>query len=359
MATWLPSAARSRSAGTVTGDVLALPARSRSTGRLEATFGPAGGRLLLAGPVAEDVLAAGGQVELSSGGSIGGDLIAAGGQLTVAGSVTGSVEGRAGTYERSGSVGGSEHVVIGSNDAAVREVFAGNAVLDAIRQLVALVLFGALAIWLVPRLLRSAEGTVRRRPAAALGGGLLAMAGYIGFLIAAILLMVLLAIVLGLLRLGSLLGIELIGTLLAIGVVSFGFLLAVAFVGDVVVALALGRLLASDPLRSRWQELGLLIAGAVVVVIATSLPYVGGLLKLGVVVLGLGAWRWWPGTHGAAGGWRAAGKRHRRDRSPSLVRRPGRVACLLQRRPGLLPCLAVAQALLDASLPILVLGACL
>jgi len=257
--------------------------------------------------VAEDVLAGGGQVELSSGGSIGGDLMAAGGQLTVAGSVTGSVEGRAGTYDRSGSVGGSEHVVIGSNDSAVREVFAGNAVLDAVRQLVALVLFGALAIWLVPRLLRSAEGTVRRRPAAALGGGLLAMAGYIGFLITAILLMVLLAIVLGLLRLGSLLGIELIGTLLAIGVVSFGFFLAVAFVGDVVVALALGRLLASDPLRSRWQELGLLIAGAVVVVIATSLPYVGGLLKLGVVVLGLGAlavvaWDAWRGRRMAGGG---------------------------------------------------------
>jgi hypothetical protein len=56
---------------------------------------------------------------------------------------------------------------------------------------------------------------------------------------------------------------------------------------------------------SRWQELGLLAGGAAVVVIATSLPIVGGLAKLLVIVFGLGAlglaaWRGWQS-------WRARG----------------------------------------------------
>jgi hypothetical protein len=76
-----------------------------------------------------------------------------------------------------------------------------------------------------------------------------------------------------------------------------------------VVGLALARLVMTDPAAgaNRWRELGLLVAGAAVVVIVTSLPVVGGLAKLVVVLFGLGAlalaaWRWWrrPGAPVAA-----------------------------------------------------------
>jgi uncharacterized membrane protein len=49
--------------------------------------------------------------------------------------------------------------------------------------------------------------------------------------------------------------------------------------------------------ESRWRELGLLAAGAAVVVLVTSIPVIGGWLKLAVILFGLGAFAvvWWHG----------------------------------------------------------------
>jgi hypothetical protein len=83
---------------------------------------------------------------------------------------------------------------------------------------------------------------------------------------------------------------------------SFLFWIALAFLADVVVGFALARLVApADPAAAnQWRELGLLAGGAAVVVLVTSLPVIGGLAKLAVVLFGLGAlavaaWRWWRG----------------------------------------------------------------
>jgi hypothetical protein len=51
---------------------------------------------------------------------------------------------------------------------------------------------------------------------------------------------------------------------------------------------------------SRWQEIGALAVGLLVVVIVTSLPVVGGIAKLAVILFGLGAvvvaaWSRWRG----------------------------------------------------------------
>ena len=63
-----------------------------------------------------------------------------------------------------------------------------------------------------------------------------------------------------------------------------------------VVALGLAHVVSRPgPNESRWRELLLLAVGAIVVVVVTLLPIVGGVAKLLVVLFGLGAlaYAWW------------------------------------------------------------------
>jgi hypothetical protein len=250
----------------------------------------------VAGAIKEDVAATGGQVTVPGGATIGGDLLVTGGQVSVAGSVTGSVEGAAGSYSSSGSVGGTEHVVISRETAPAR--VASDTILDAVRQLVVVLIVGALSLWWLPRLVAASDRVLRQRPLLALGGGVLACLGYIAFMIGAVLAMVLLGLLFGLLRIGSLVAIEIVAGTLAIGVGTFLFVVAAAFMTDALVGLALARIAMSMALPSRWRELGRLAAGAAVVVIVTSIPIVGGWIKLAVILFGLGAltiagWEGW------------------------------------------------------------------
>lgn len=273
--------------GTVTGDVLAAGGTVSVGGTVEGDVRIAGGQVHLGGDIGEDVAATGGQVAVESGATIGGDLIVTGGQITVSGSVAGRVEGSGGSYTRSGSVGGSEHVVVSSRETA--SPAAGETVFDALRQFAVVVLLGALMLWLLPRAMGGADRVLRAKPLLALGGGLLACAGYVAFLILAIIAMVLLGLLFGLIRIGSLVAIEIVAGSLLISVVTFLFVLAVAFLADAVVGLALARMTLKLVLPSRWRELGRLAAGAAAVVIVTSIPIVGGWVKLVVVLLGIGA----------------------------------------------------------------------
>jgi hypothetical protein len=294
--------------GTVTGDVLVAGGNVSIAGDVGGDARVAGGQVNVGGTVHEDVAVTGGQVTVPSGSEIGGDLIVAGGQVSMAGSVAGSVEGSAGNYSAGGSVGGTEHVVIARNEpvaAAAREPL-----LDGLRHFLVVFLLGAVLLWLLPRGMAAAGRVLHDQPWRALGSGLLACVGYIAFLIAALLGMVLLAILFGLLQVGSLVAIDLVGGLLAIFVVTFVFVLAIAFAADALVGLtvarwAMARLAtgATGPTQSRWQELGLLAAGAAGVVILTSIPILGGWVKLAVILFGLGAFAiaWWHG-------WRSRGE---------------------------------------------------
>lgn len=273
--------------GSVSGDVLTSGGTVSIAGTVDGDVRTAGGQVTVSGSVGEDLLAAGGQGTLSSGASVGGDVIVAGGTVSIDGAVAGSIEGSAGTYSRSGSVGGTENVVVAprGEEAAA----AGYVVLDAIRHFIVLVVLGAMALWLVPRALRAADATLRQRPLLALGGGLATVIGYVVLVVVSVVVMVLLAIVFGLLRLGALVAIEIVSGVLAVGIITFAFVLAVAFVTDIVVGISLARLVAPGRIGHRWQEMGLLAAGAAAVVILTSLPIVGGWAKLAVVLFGLGA----------------------------------------------------------------------
>jgi hypothetical protein len=293
--------------GSVTGDVLASGGTVSISGDVAGDLRVAGGQVTLNGSVGEDVIAAGGQATLQGGATVEGDLVVSGGQVTMGGAVAGNIEANAGTYNRTGTVGGTENVVRGEVEAdgeGEADNLADDA-LDAFRHFIVLLLLGAALLWLLPRLLGSAETKLRERPAASLGFGVLGFLGYIVFVVLAIILIILLAILFGVLQLGALVGIEIVGGILAIFVVSFAFVLAVAFVADIVVALGIARLIARDPQVGWWQRFGLLAAGIAVVVIVTSLPIIGGIAKLLVVLFGLGAlllaaWAGWRGR-GSAG----------------------------------------------------------
>lgn len=273
--------------GTVTGDVHAAGGTVSVGGSVEGDVRIVGGQLHIGGEVGEDVAAGGGQVTVERGATIAGDLIATGGEIAVAGSVEGRIEGSAGSYSRTGSVGGSEHVAVSSREVA--PPIAGETALDAVRQFAVVVLLGALMLWLLPRAMAGADRVLREKPLLAVGGGLLACIGYVGFLIVALIAMVLLGLLFGLIRIGTLVAIEIVAGSLLISAVTFLFVLVLVFVADAVVGLALARMALKMVLPSRWRELGRLAVGAAAVVIITSIPLVGGWVKLVVVLLGVGA----------------------------------------------------------------------
>ena len=278
--------------GTVTGDVLAAGGTVTIAGDVAGDLRTAGGQVTLNGTVGEDVIAAGGQTTLQGGATVEGDLVVSGGQVTMGGAIAGNVEANAGTYNRTGTVGGTEHVVQGErgpDDVEDEADDLADDALDAVRHFLVLLLLGAALLWLLPRLLGGAATALRERPAASLGFGALAFIGYVVLLVIAIILIVLLAIVFGLLQLGALVVIDVVGGLLAILVATFGFLLAVAFVADLVVGLGVARLIRRDPETGWWASFGMLALGVAVVVIVTSLPIIGGVAKLLVVLFGLGA----------------------------------------------------------------------
>ena len=290
--------------GSVTGDLLVAGGTVSVNGDVTGDVRTAGGQVTLNGAIGEDLLVSGGQVTLAGGGAVAGDAIASGGTLALNGTVDGSVEGSAGTYTRTGTVGGTENVRIttGFGEDGPAPATAGDRLADALRHFVVLVVIGGLLLLALPRVIRGPTETLRTSPLLSLGGGFLACIGYILFVIVLFLAAVLLAIVLGLVQLGALAAIEIVAAILALLTGSFLFWIALAFLADVVVGFALARLVApADPAAAnQWRELGLLAGGAAVVVLITSLPVIGGLAKLAVVLFGLGAlavaaWRWWRG----------------------------------------------------------------
>ncbi|HEU4673935.1 MAG TPA: polymer-forming cytoskeletal protein [Candidatus Limnocylindrales bacterium] len=282
--------------GPVQGDVIVTGGQLTLGGQVGGHVRAAGGQIAINGNVAKDVLAAGGQVTIGATSTVGGDLIVQAGQLQLDGTVTGSSTGTAGAYAKNGSVGGSDGIEVNPNRQGTPIVAPANPVLDAIRHFVAVVLIGALLIWLWPRAFRAAEASVRERPAPAFGWGIVAFVGYFVLLILIGVVGVLLAIAFAALGFGALLGIDVFAMLVSWAGVSLAFVVAVAFVVDAIVGVALARAVLmrsgtawGGTAADRWSDLLPLLVGAAVVVILSSLPVVGWLVKLIVMLLGLGA----------------------------------------------------------------------
>ena len=238
---------------------------------------------------------------------MGEDLIFASGVVRIAGTVEGSVLGSASRYQNTGTVGGSEQVTVerpgqpaDPDQPPVSE--AVQVVGDGLRHFITVILLGALAMWLVPRAVGASEETLRRRPLASAGIGIGVLVGFIIQVIAVILIMILGALAFGAVTLNDLAGIVLWSGVLELMISTFALVISISFIVDFVMGLALARLVmkraSSEWASNRWKEALLLVGGTAVVVLVTSLPGIGPLAKLVVIVLGLGAMfvalgEWW------------------------------------------------------------------
>ncbi|HEX5579138.1 MAG TPA: hypothetical protein VFY43_05675 [Candidatus Limnocylindria bacterium] len=276
--------------GSVTGDLVAAGGRILLVGTVDGDLRLAGGQVEIPGATDGDALVTGGQVTFISGSMVGGDVIVSGGQVTVDGDVTGSVVGSAGQYSSSGAIGGENSVIVREDEQTPSLLFGG------VRQFLVIVVVGGLMLLFVPRVLNAADNALRTSPGGSFVGGLLTCLAYAGFVLVAGLIALILAVVFTIILLGPLAVLSILGGILAIGLVSYLFWLAVVFLADVVVAIGLAHVVSRpEPNESRWRELLLLVLGAIVVVVITSLPIVGPLAKLLVVLFGLGAlaYAWW------------------------------------------------------------------
>ena len=275
--------------GTVTGDVLVGAGSATISGEVGGDFRAGAGQARIEGRVGEDVTLGVGQATVTSAAVIGGDLIFGAGRMQLDGTVEGNVLGSAGNYTRGGSIQGSERVNIQQPEPA-REPTLADRVVDALQRYVSILVVGVLLLWLGSRVLGGAAETARGRPLVSLGVGILGFVGVIVALVLVVLVTVLVAIVLGLLGLGSLAGITAFAGLLVTLLIVFGFVLAVGFVAQATVGLALGRLLVRGQGRPGFLGgLGALALGVLVVVLVAAIPVVGGWLEALVVLLGLGA----------------------------------------------------------------------
>jgi hypothetical protein len=284
--------------GPVNGDVLAAGGRIAISGQVKGDVRAAGGQVSIDGDVTEDVAVTGGQVSID--GQLGQDLLVSTGQLTLTGSVAGSAIGTAGSYSKAGAIQGTDSIAVTGNDQPSVAPARSNPVLDAIRHFITVLVVAAIALWLAPRLFAAAETQVRERPLPSFGWGIAAFIGYIIAVVVIAIVMVLLAVILAALGFDGLLGIDIFGGIVLICAITLAFIVAAAFLVDAIVGLALARLIGarsgrfesvsgSTVSRDRWADFGLLAIGVAIVVVLTSLPIVGGWLKLVVVALGLGA----------------------------------------------------------------------
>ncbi len=277
--------------GTIEGDLTVGAGRVFIPGEVSGDVRSGSGEISVGGTIGEDLVAGSGRLTVEETGEIGEDLIFGAGTVLVEGAVVGSVMGTASEYTRSGTVGGTEDVRIeaGLDPGEPDEPEPVEVVRDGLAHLVTVLILGGLALLLVPGAVRASETALRTRPLASAGIGIGVLVGYLIQFIAVILLMILLAIAFAAAALDALAGIALWLGVIDLMVTSFLLFVSASFLVDAVVGIALAQLVARGWAKDRWQEFVLLLGGAFVVVLVTSLPVIGPIAKLVVVVLGLGA----------------------------------------------------------------------
>jgi hypothetical protein len=248
----------------------------------------AAGQVTIAGTVGEDAAIAASSLHLETSGRVGQDVLFTSTTVVLDGNVAGGISGTATSYQRHGTVGGPEQVTLGTpvdQPATDRTL---SLALDAVRQYIVVMLFGLALLRFAPKLFRASVERVRSQPLVAAGVGVVALIGYVATLIMLVVLMVIVTIIFGQLEFGGFVAIDIIGTLLAGFGLTFGLVLFSAYVADAIVGLAIGRLVSIAD-TSRWAEVIRLAIGAALVVLVTSFPEVGSIVKLLVILVGLGA----------------------------------------------------------------------
>ena len=280
-----------------------------------------GYQALLAGDVAQDLIAAVGGLQLS--GSIGGDVKAEVGEATEGPPPMFFMPGAPPmpsvpmglTVDEGAQIGGELDYTSASEWSIPAGVVAGvitrhepeieveveeevvsptrravNWFLGHLQRLVTLLLVGLLLVWVVPSWTEKATGALRAKPLPSLGWGVVSIAAFIFALLVILIVTILVAVVLGVITLGGLAGTTAWTGALTMALLAFFFSIAVTYVTKVVVSFLSGRLILAR-LKPDWGEgrIWPLVVGVVLFVILTAIPILGWLVNLVVVLLGLGA----------------------------------------------------------------------
>ncbi|WP_344118835.1 hypothetical protein [Kocuria aegyptia] len=346
--------------GTVEGDLMAAARTVVIEGTVGDDARVAGQVLLLGeqARVADDLVAAGYSVETRPGAEIGGDVLLGAYQALLGGTIDGEVTAGAAALALAGAIGGNVQADVGSTDAtgaawapttgvavprvdpgltltdaarldgdlsyrsgteatiapgaeiagdvvheqvAVEEEPAGPAgplalLIAGLRRFVTLFLAGLLALWLLPRTVAGAAGTLRSRPWLSLGWGALTIVGTAVAVVAVLVVAVLLAVALGWLTLAGLAAAAVVTGVVLDLVLVLGLVLAVALLAPVVVGLTAGGLLLRDRAPAGFGRRAFALAlGLLVYVLLRAVPFLGPVVALLVALLGVGALVVWAG----------------------------------------------------------------
>lgn len=344
--------------GTVEGDVLAVAQSVVVNGSVGDDLRALAQAVVLGpgARVAGDLAIGGASLETQAGSHVRGDLLAGAFQGLLAGEIGRNVSGGMSRLELRGTVGGNVDVTVDSDESgaaaiqftpqpqvAMPSVQPGLTIADSARiggkltyrspgeaalgkgaqvsggvafdrvaaqpattstttapwliylqRLAALLLVGALLLWLAPRWTQRLADTVEQRPLPSLGWGLLALGALVATAIGLLVVSIALAVMFGYLTLGGLAVLAVAIGLLMNGALALGAVAFMAYVAEIVVALMAGHWLLGR-VQPSWAErpLAALALGLVLYVALRAIPVFGGLLALLVSLLALGAlWQW-------------------------------------------------------------------
>lgn len=168
-----------------------------------------------------------------------------------------------------------------------------------VRNLATLLLLGLLIAWLLPGFLRKGAEVIQAKPLPSLLWGLVAYAAFFFLLLVIFIAVLIVAIALGIVTLG-----DLVGTTIGLGALGFGgvvmaFKIAASYLSKIIVGYLVGWLILTR-LQSAWAENRFLpmAIGVVIFAILASIPLIGWIVNVAVILLGLGAlWsmgrQWW------------------------------------------------------------------
>jgi cytoskeletal protein CcmA (bactofilin family) len=296
----------------VRGDAIVAGGNLRLGGNLGKSVYAAGGQLTLAGAVANNIRAAGGEVILVPGAEVGGNASLAGGRVEVAGVIKGYLQAAGGELFINGAVGGdvmatAERVELGPQAriaGRLKYASRGEAVIDPAAQIaggverttwrasagipsgetarrvgrgvawvwtLGLMVLAAVLVALLPTLSARVAMTARKR------AGWSALAGFIALVCIPVAAMILVVTLIG----------------LPLGLVLLFAFFALLPVGYVVAAVALGDgvLERAKPAASAvisWR-VGAAALAVLVLALLARVPYLGVLVALAALLIGLGA----------------------------------------------------------------------
>jgi cytoskeletal protein CcmA (bactofilin family) len=162
--------------------------------------------------------------------------------------------------------------------------------LNTIRKMVTLILLGLLLGWLFPAFISLSVNRVRTAPLPSFGWGIVSIAAFFFALLVLIIATIIGALLFGALTLSGLSTTIVFLGILGTFVLIFGFVLAMSFVAQIIISILGGKLIL-EKAKPEWADHKVwpLVIGVVLFAILTSIPFLGWLAGMVVILLGLGA----------------------------------------------------------------------